>query len=56
MQFLLFRLFGHKPITNSLQPTTKFKTTFPNSKLSEKQWMREFNVGMLWDRKIIHID
>jgi len=56
MQFLLLRLFGHKPVTTKLRPTTKFKTISPINKPSEKEWMAEFNVGMLWDRKIIHID
>ncbi len=55
MQNLLLRLFGHKPKTTVLKPTTKFKTTLPNNKLSLQEWVKEFNVGMMYDRKIIYM-
>ena len=55
MQILLLRLFGHKPKTTELRPTTKFKTTVPTNKLSLQEWVKEFNVGMMYDRKIIYM-
>lgn len=55
MQNLLLRLFGHKPKTTVLKPTTKFKTTVPTNKLSLQEWVKEFNVGMMYDRKIIYM-
>ena len=56
MQILLFRLFGHKPQTSKLRPTTKFKTLLPTSKLSFQEWVKEFNVSMLHDRKIVEMN
>lgn len=55
MQQLLLRLFGHKPKTTELRPTTKFKTTLPNNRLSLQEWTKEFRFGMLYDRKIIYM-
>ncbi len=55
MQNLLLRLFGHKPKTTVLKPTTKFKTTIPKERLSLQEWVKEFNVGMMYDRKIIYM-
>lgn len=56
MQILLLRLFGHKPQTTVLRPTTKFRTMLPPEKLSFHQWCKEFNVGRLWDRKVIDMN
>ena len=56
MKKLLLLLFGHKDATNVLRPTTKFKTTVLNNRPSEQDWMKEFNVSMLYDRKIVYID
>lgn len=56
MQFLLLRLFGHKPVTTRLRPTTKFKTTVPKERPSFEQWVKQYNVSMMWDRKVIYID
>jgi len=56
MQILLLRLFGHKPKIEVLTPITQFKTTLPTRKPSFEQWVKEFNVSMLWDRKIVNID
>ena len=55
MQQLLLLLFGRKPKTTVLKPTTKFKTTVPQTKLSLQEWVKEFNVGMMYDRKIIYM-
>ena len=52
----MLRLFGHKPPTKEQLPPIRFNTTVPNNKPSQEQWMREFNVGMMWDRKIVHIN
>ena len=56
MKILLFRLFGHKPITTQLSATTKFKTTVPANRPSFHEWVKQYNVSMLWDRKTIKID
>lgn len=56
MKKLLLILFGHKTITNELRPTTKFKTTVLHNRPSLQEWMNEFKVGMLYDRKIIYMD
>mgnify|MGYP000577561988 FL=1 len=56
MQKMMLRLFGHKPPTKEQLPPIRFNTTVPNNKPSQEQWMREFNVGMMWDRKIVHIN
>jgi len=55
MQNLLLTLFGHKPKTTELRPTTKFKTTVPTNRLSLQEWVKEFNVGMMYDRKVIYM-
>lgn len=55
MKTLLYRLFGHKPKTSVLRPTTKFNTTIPNCIPSFQEWVKEYRVGMLYDRKIIYI-
>ena len=55
MQNLLLRLFGHKSKTTVLKPTTKFKTTIPTNRPSEDEWAKEFNFGMLYDRKVIYM-
>lgn len=56
MQILLFRLFGHKPKTAELHPITKFTTTTLKNKPSFQEWVKEFNVSMLYDRKIVEMN
>lgn len=34
----------------------KFTTVYPDVQLNEGEWFQEFNVGLLWDRKIICFD
>lgn len=55
MKQLLLILFGHKPKTTVLKPTTKFKTSVPSNRPSLQEWVKEFNVGMMYDRKIIYM-
>jgi hypothetical protein len=56
MKHLLLLLFGHKPVTNNQKTVTKFKTTVLNNRPSLQDWMKEFNVSMLYDRKIVYMD
>lgn len=56
MKHLLFILFGHKSVTNIQKTVTKFRSIYPSNRPSEQEWMNEFRCGMLYDRKIIHID
>lgn len=55
MQKIMLSLFGHKPANKEQQPPITFKSLHPKEKPSYEDWVREFNVGMLWDRKTIHI-
>ena len=36
--------------------TCKFKTVHPPKRITEQQWFREFNVSMLHNRSIVHMD
>jgi hypothetical protein len=56
MEKVLLVLFGHKPNNTTPQPRPKFKSTFPKNQPHEQDWKKEFNVGMLWDRKIVYMD
>jgi hypothetical protein len=56
MKHLLFILFGHKSVTNISRTETEFKSTYPSNRPSLQEWMNEFKLGMLYDRKIIYID
>ena len=56
MEKVLLVLFGHKSKNTNAQPRPKFKTLHPKHQPQEKDWMKEFNVGMLWDRKIVYMD
>ena len=33
-----------------------FKSTYPENRPSEQEWMNEFRFGMLYDRKVIYMD
>jgi hypothetical protein len=56
MKKLLLLLFGYKSVTNIPRNSPKFKTTVLNNRPSLQDWMKEFNVSMLYDRKIVYID
>lgn len=56
MQTVLLRLFGHKPVNKEPMPPIRFNITYPKNKPSQEEWMKEFNVGRMWDRKIVHIN
>ena len=36
--------------------TGKFRTVHPPKRITEQQWFREFNVSMLHNRSIVHMD
>ena len=48
-------LFGRRT-----QPVCQIKTTYytvhPTSRPSQWDWMKEYRVGMLYDRKITHLN
>jgi len=56
MQKIMLRLFGHKPANKEPRAPIRFKTTCPIQKPTYQDWLKEFNVGMMWDRKIVKID
>ena len=56
MEKIKLIFFGHKPKNKNTQPRPTFKSTIPKNQPHEQDWKKEFNVGMLWDRKIVHID
>lgn len=33
-----------------------FHSYYPTNQPTEAEWLKEFNVGMLYDRKIVHIN
>jgi hypothetical protein len=40
-------------------PTYKnvqLRTIHPPQQLTQQQWFKEFNVSMMWDKKVIHLD
>jgi hypothetical protein len=56
METLLLRLFGHKPANEPIKPHTKFNSSYPKEQLTFQQWVNQYRVGMLWDRRQIKID
>ena len=50
-----YSLFLKKERDNS-RITGKFNTVHPPKRISEQQWFREFNVSMLHNRTIVHMD
>ena len=56
MQMLLLRLFGHKPVTNLPRTVTKFNSVYPQNQPSFQEWVEQYRVSMLWDRRAINID
>jgi hypothetical protein len=49
----LSKLFNSRQ--ENIKVTMKFKTIIPEEQLEFEQWCKEFNVGMLWDKKIVHL-
>ena len=56
MQVLLYRLFGHKPVTNLQRTVTKFNSVYPQNQPTFQEWVKQYKVSMLWDRKAIKVD
>lgn len=56
MQKIKLRIFGIKPVNKELLPCTKFKVTHPKNQPTYQEWLKEFNVSRMWDRKIVKID
>ena len=54
MQFIKALIFGvrREPVE---QMTTGFNSSYPKDQPSYEDWCKEFRVGMLYDRKIIHL-
>lgn len=56
MEKVMLRLFGQKPVNKEKMAPIRLKTTFPKQTLTYEQWLKEFNVSRMWDRKIVHIN
>jgi hypothetical protein len=56
MEKVKLRLFGIKPANKEQLPPITFKVTVPQEKLTYEEWVKEFNVSRMWDRKIVHIN
>jgi hypothetical protein len=56
METLLLRLFGQKPANQPIRPNGKFNSSFPKEQLTFHEWVKQYNVSMLWDRRTIKID
>ena len=54
MQFIKEFLFGvrRQPVDYI---STKLNSSYPQNPPSFEEWCKEFRVGMLYDRKIIHL-
>lgn len=52
---IYYRIFLPKAMDMS-RITGKFNTVHPPKRISEHQWCREFNVSMLHNRVIVHIE
>ncbi len=37
-------------------PKRNYTTIHPPLKLSFEEWCKNFNVSLLWDRKVVHIN
>ena len=53
---LLFILFGIMPKNTKPKHITTFNSVYPQEQLSFQDWVKEYNVSMLWDRKAIKLD
>jgi hypothetical protein len=57
MDKVLYKLFGVvKPKETKQEMVDTVKSTFPNNPISYDVWCKEFNVSLLYDRKINHIE
>jgi hypothetical protein len=54
MQFIKQLIFGkrRKPVESI---STGFHSLYPKNPPSFEEWCKEFRVGMLYDRKVIHL-
>lgn len=55
MEYLKELLFGFEYQAVD-QINLGLHTVNPDNQPSEQEWMKEFSVSMLYDRKIVHID
>ena len=53
---LLFILFGIMPKNTKPRHITTFNSVYPINQPSFQDWVKEYNVSMLWDRKAIKLD
>jgi len=55
MSFIKALIFGvrREPVETM---TTGFHSSYPKNALSYEEWCKQFNVSMLHDRKVIHIN
>lgn len=56
MSKLIKQLLFGKPTEPVCQFKTSFTTTYPPNQPTEWEWIKEFRVGILYDRKIIHLN
>ena len=58
MKHLLLLLFGRKP-TQKFRELKFVKKEYPIREFNQtefEKWCNEYNVGVLWDRRIIHLE
>lgn len=55
LKFIKNLLFGKQAEPVCTIKTT-YTTVYPPNQPSEWEWMMEFRVGMLYDRKLIHLN
>lgn len=55
MKLIKHLLFG-KPAEPVCHIEEGYYTVYPDAPISEQEWKNEFKVGMLSDRKIVHLD
>ena len=54
MKHLLFILFGFTPKNKNHSYTFTVKSIHPDNRPSEQEWINEFNVSLLYNKKIVH--
>jgi len=55
MKLIKHLLFG-KPAEPVCHIEEGYYTVYPDAPISEQEWKNEFKVGMMSDRKIVHLD
>lgn len=55
MKLIKHLLFG-KPAEPVCHIEEGYYTVYPDTPITEQEWKNEFKVGMLSDRKIVHLD